>query len=201
MPAAGLAIVQTGQSESARRDARRTAMIACGYIGLDQRSAWRSSKHGMDYSKEKTSPVTHGKGGALGALLSMLGQPGPGPTTTVRESTRSTVRRHAQRGGTQAARRSAAVLFDNGGVIVTLLRPTLLRNVAQDSAALERVVMASGMDWTITRPPRLTMARSQIAVGRMPRGEWIVSRADLAHFLLGELQQGARTHKIVGMAH
>jgi hypothetical protein len=34
----------------------------------------------------------------------------------------------------------------------------------------------------------------------MPRGKWIVSRADVADFLLDELHQGKYMHKIVGMA-
>jgi uncharacterized protein YbjT (DUF2867 family) len=84
------------------------------------------------------------------------------------------------------------------------MRRTLLRNVARDSAEMERVVMASGLDWTIARPPRLTNGpltrRYKVEDGRMPRGTWIVSRADVADFLLGELDQGKHMHKIVGMA-
>jgi uncharacterized protein YbjT (DUF2867 family) len=95
-------------------------------------------------------------------------------------------------------------LFDGAGIIVGLMRRTLLRNVAQDSAEMEHIVMASGMDWTIARPPRLTNGpltkRYKVEDGRMPRGKWIVSRADVADFLLDELHQGTHTHKIVGMA-
>ena len=138
------------------------------------------------------------------AVLSMLGPPGPGPTTIMREGARSTVAAMQAVGMRRLLVVSAAVLFDGAGIIVGLMRRTLLRNVAQDSAEMERIVMASGMDWTIARPPRLTNGpltrRYKVEDGRMPRGKWIVSRADVADFLLDELHQGKYMHKIVGMA-
>ena len=138
------------------------------------------------------------------AVLSMLGPPGPGPTTIMREGARSTVAAMQAVGMRRLLVVSAAVLFDGAGIIVGLMRRTLLRNVAQDSAEMEHIVMASGMDWTIARPPRLTNGpltrRYKVEDGRMPRGKWIVSRADVADFLLGELHEGKYTHKIVGMA-
>jgi uncharacterized protein YbjT (DUF2867 family) len=99
---------------------------------------------------------------------------------------------------------SAAVLFRGEGLLVGLLRRTFLRNVAKDSADMERVVMESGLDWTIVRPPRLThgplTTHYAVEDGRLPPGRRIVSRADLAHFLLEELERGAHRHQIVGMA-
>ena len=138
------------------------------------------------------------------AVLSTLGPPGPGPTTIMREGARSTVAAMQAVGMRRLLVVSAAVLFDGAGIIVGLMRRTLLRNIAQDSAEMEHIVMASGMDWTIARPPRLTNGpltrRYKVEDGRMPRGKWIVSRADVADFLLGELHEGKYTHKIVGMA-
>jgi putative NADH-flavin reductase len=138
------------------------------------------------------------------AVLSMLGPPGPGPTTIMREGARSTVAAMQAVGMRRLLVVSAAVLFDGAGIIVGLMRRTLLRNIAQDSAEMERIVMTSGMDWTIARPPRLTNGpltrRYKVEDGRMPRGKWIVSRADVADFLLDELHQGKYMHKIVGMA-
>jgi putative NADH-flavin reductase len=139
------------------------------------------------------------------AVLSMLGPPGPGPTTIMREGARSTVAAMQAVGMRRLLVVSAAVLFDGAGIIVGLMRRTLLRNIAQDSAEMERIVMTSGMDWTIARPPRLTNGpltrRYKVEDGRMPRGKWIVSRADVADFLLDELHQGKYMHRIVGMAH
>jgi uncharacterized protein YbjT (DUF2867 family) len=99
---------------------------------------------------------------------------------------------------------SAAILFEDMGIVAGLLRRTLLRNIAEHSAEMEQVIIASGMDWTIARPPRLTNGpltkHYLVEDGGMPRGKRRVSRADVAHFLLGELQRPAHVHRIVGLA-
>jgi putative NADH-flavin reductase len=138
------------------------------------------------------------------AVLSALGPPGPGPTTILRTGARSLV------AAMQAARLrrllvvSAAMLFDDAGFLARLLRRTLLRNVAEDSGEMERFITLSELDWTIARPPRLTNGpltkRYHIEDGRMPRGKRSLSRADVAHFLLCEVEQGAHARQIVGMA-
>ncbi|MFL5312930.1 MAG: NAD(P)H-binding protein [Myxococcales bacterium] len=86
-----------------------------------------------------------------------------------------------------------------------IARRTFLRNVANDSAEMERIVRASGLDWTIARPPRLTngvLTRAYgVADGRMPRGAGLtISRADVADFLLDELEHPAHIGRIVGLA-
>ena len=102
---------------------------------------------------------------------------------------------------------SAAVLFDDLGIPGRILRRTLLRNIADDSIEMERAVMASGLDWTIARPPRLTNGpltrRYRIENGHLPdRSAFAsVSRADVAHFLLGELEHNAHIHQIVGISN
>jgi putative NADH-flavin reductase len=138
------------------------------------------------------------------AVLSVLGPPGAGPTTILRECARSTVAAMQAVGIRRLLVVSAAVLFEDMGIIVKLMRRTLLRNVAEDSAEMERVIMASGLNWTIARPPRLTNGpltkHYRVENGRMPRGRWWVSRADVAHFLMGEVERAAHARQIVGMA-
>ena len=75
------------------------------------------------------------------------------------------------------------------------LLATLYRNqvprLAADAAEQERLVMESGMDWTLAKPPRLTdgpatgrvRAGTTLRVGLLSR----ISRRDLASFLLGEI--------------
>jgi uncharacterized protein YbjT (DUF2867 family) len=43
------------------------------------------------------------------------------------------------------------------------------RSIAEDTAEMERVVMASDLEWTIARPPSLTNGR--LTVSPLPRGE------------------------------
>ena len=138
------------------------------------------------------------------AVLSALGPPGPGHTTINSDSARSTV---AAMQAAQVRRLlivSVAVLFEDQGFLFWLFRKTLLRNIAADSAEMERVVVASSLDWTILRPPSLTngrlTGRYNIEDDRMPRGGSSVSRADVAQFLLDEVDGGAHVKRIVGMA-
>lgn len=138
------------------------------------------------------------------AVVSALGPPGPGRTSILRDCARSTV---AAMQETQVRRLlvvSAAVLFPDAGLLATVLRHTFLRSVAKDSLEMERIVVASGLDWTIVRPPRLThgplTTHYSLADGHLPQGRLVVSRADVAHFLLAELEQNGHRGQIVGMA-
>jgi putative NADH-flavin reductase len=137
------------------------------------------------------------------AVLSALGPPGAGRTTILRECARSTVAAMRDAGVHRLLVVSAAMLFD-AGILFALLRRILLRNVARDSLEMERVVMESGLDWTIARPPKLTngplTCHYQVADGRMPPGRISISRADVAHFLLDALEGEAHALQIVGMA-
>jgi putative NADH-flavin reductase len=138
------------------------------------------------------------------AVVSALGPPGLGRTTILRDCARSTVAAMQAAGVRRLVVVSAAMLFEDGGLLFALLRRILLRNVAQDSAEMERVVMASGLDWTIARPPKLTNGpltqNYRVEDGRMPHGSMSISRADVADFLLGELERDAHAGQIVGMA-
>jgi putative NADH-flavin reductase len=64
--------------------------------------------------------------------------------------------------------------------------------LAHDRAEQERLVAASGLDWTVVKPSRLTNGR---AAGRVRSGENLqvgafssISRADLARFMLDEVE-------------
>ncbi len=64
--------------------------------------------------------------------------------------------------------------------------------LAADRAEQERLVAASGLDWTVVKPPRLT---NGVARGRVHSGESLkvgalssISRADLARFMLDEVE-------------
>src|SRR5436190_2167380 len=76
-----------------------------------------------------------------------------------------------------------------------------------DALEMERIVIASALDWTIARPPRLTNGpltrRYDVDNGHLPgrSGAFAsISRADVADFVLGELQHNAHVHQIVGIA-
>jgi putative NADH-flavin reductase len=141
------------------------------------------------------------------AVLSALGPPGPGKTTIAGDGAKSAVAAMKATGVRRLLIVGVAVLFEDIGVLAAVLRRTLLRNVAHDSAEMERIVNASGLDWTIVRPPRLTngplTGSYAIADDDLPEGATgaaTLSRADLAHFLLNELEHPNHVSRIVGIA-
>src|SRR6267154_577947 len=139
------------------------------------------------------------------SVLSALGPPGIGPSTLVAVSARSTVAAMRASGVRRLLVVGVAVLFEHDGLMSAIARRTFLRNVAKDHAEMERIVGASGLDWTIARPPRLTNGELThaygVADGRMPPGARLtISRADVADFLLDEVEHPKHLRQIVGMA-
>lgn len=137
-------------------------------------------------------------------VVSALGPPGLGKSSLLEDCARATITAMHGSGVKRLAIVSAAVLFENEGPVVWLARRTFLRNVATGSRAMEDVVRASGVDYLVVRPPRLThgarTGRYRVAVGRLPPGPRVVSRADVAHYLVEELERPRFESRLVGMA-
>ena len=73
-----------------------------------------------------------------------------------------------------------------------LLKPLLLDRVKYgDMALMEEEVRASALDWTVVRPGGLTdgppTGEYRVGSDRLPEGGAEISRADLAHFMLDQL--------------
>jgi putative NADH-flavin reductase len=73
-----------------------------------------------------------------------------------------------------------------------LVAPLLLRKVAADHERKEAIIQQSSLEWVIVRPPRLTNGRRTGAYRSGPEIQATmviprVSRADLAEFMLGQL--------------
>jgi uncharacterized protein YbjT (DUF2867 family) len=69
---------------------------------------------------------------------------------------------------------------------------------------MEDVILASRLDWTIVRPPRLTngpaSGRYRTAFGRNVRGGLRIARADVASFMLVAVGEPDTIGQIVGLA-
>ena len=143
------------------------------------------------------------------AVLSAIGPPGPGRSTITSDSAQSTVTGMKEAGVRRVLLVGVAALFEDAGFLARLLRNTLLRNIADDSAAMERIVAASNLEWTVVRPPRLTngprTGRYGVLDDHLPHGSGggaaIISRADVAHFLLNEVEHPGHVRRIVGVAY
>ncbi|WP_263008698.1 NAD(P)-dependent oxidoreductase [Nonomuraea phyllanthi] len=78
-------------------------------------------------------------------------------------------------------------------VVKPLLR-RLLREGFADFARTDEIVRASGLQWTIMRPPRLTDGGRRpyrTSIDRNVRGGITIARADLAHAILAALPDPA----------
>jgi putative NADH-flavin reductase len=142
------------------------------------------------------------------AVLSALGPPGPSRNTITSDSARAIVAAMQTAGMRRLIVVGVAVLFPDIGLFGRTLRSTVLRNIADDSGEMERIVKATRLDWTIVRPPRLTNGpRTEnygVAVDHLPKGAGgnaTITRADVAHFMLDEVEQPGHMRRVVGVAY
>ncbi len=96
----------------------------------------------------------------------------------------------------------------DGAVMRYLLNPMIrrvLREHYADLALMEEAVAGSGLDWTIVRPPRLTdrplTGSYRTAYGRNLRRGLTISRADVAHLMLGLVSEPDSAGQTVGVAY
>lgn len=95
---------------------------------------------------------------------------------------------------------------DDGWLDRRVLFPIISRVLAENYADLEtmeREIAASGLVWTVVRPPRLTdkpLGEYRLAIGgNVPRGRF-VSRAEVAHAMLALLTDDRARGTAVGVA-
>jgi len=139
------------------------------------------------------------------AVLSAIG-PHPReafrPSTLVADCARATVNAMAASGVARLAIISAAVLFPEKGLYYAFFR-WFLQHHARDLHAMEDIVQASGLAWTIARPPRLTKsddAAFKALRNRLPPGSRAMSYRSVAAFLLDAVERRSHVGEIVGLA-
>lgn len=95
---------------------------------------------------------------------------------------------------------------DAAGFVLKRLATTLLRHEVADHEVKEAAIVESFVDWTIVRPPKLTNGRLTAAyrVGEDIRARSplpLMSRADVADFMLRQLTDAAFIRKAVRILH
>jgi putative NADH-flavin reductase len=144
------------------------------------------------------------------AVLTAIGPRGTGPTTVIQDSARAIIAAMQKSGSRRLLMLSGSIAADEGEspylryLIKPLARRTFLRHVCADMRAGEREVRASGLDWTIVRPPALTSnpatQKYRTAIDRNLRHGFRVSRADLATCLLALVNDPDSVRKHIGIA-
>ena len=77
--------------------------------------------------------------------------------------------------------------------------------VVTDASAMERIFAASGLDWTILRPPQLTdkphTGKYRVREAHLPPFGFKISRADVADCFLRTVADPASIRKVLGVSH
>ena len=122
------------------------------------------------------------------------------PTSMLHDSAVSTTRAMQRSEVKRLVVLSAAAHFPG---IPNRILSFILRNHMRDSLRMEEIVQASGLDWTIARPPRLTQQDYTTYRSReraAPKMGFTVSRKAVAAFMLEAIEQKKHFQKIVGIA-
>jgi putative NADH-flavin reductase len=138
------------------------------------------------------------------AVLSAIGPPpreAMRPSTLLADCARATVEAMASSGVSRLAIVSAAVLFPEKGLYFAFFK-WLLRHHARDLRAMEDLVRASRLAWTIARPPRLTKspdAQFRAVRDALPPGSRAMSFRSVAAFMLEAVERRSHVTEIVGL--
>jgi putative NADH-flavin reductase len=122
------------------------------------------------------------------------------PSSMLHDSAVATTRAMNRAGVKRLVVLSAAAHFPG---LLNRIASFIMRNHMRDSRAMEAIVQATGLDWTIARPPRLTQedyATYRSRENAAPRMGFSVSRKAVAAFMLEAIEQEKHFHQIVGIA-
>ena len=139
------------------------------------------------------------------AVLSMIGAKGLGPTDIHAQCARATIEAMGKTGVRRLIAVSSAFLFSDVGLVGSLLRRFVFQNIVADHREQERIIQASGFDWTVLRPPRLlpgeARAQYRFADEELPRGGSTLRFADLAHFMLDVAEKNEHIRHVTGVCY
>lgn len=140
------------------------------------------------------------------AVIFSMGETTLRRTTVMQDGIKALVPAMKEAGVNRVIKVSSALLFRNVGILTPLyfVFRNIIFNVLRDHEAAEKVLSASGMRWTIIRPPRFVdgelSGRYRVLEGGNPVRGWLISRADLACALLDVAERALYVQKIVGVS-
>jgi putative NADH-flavin reductase len=142
------------------------------------------------------------------AVISTLGAPDRGPTRVYSEGMTNIMQAMQTSGVRRVLCISASGLEPANliqKVVAKRLLWTFLKESYTDLVRMETIVKASSLDWTIVRPPRLSDGPAtgvyHDAINKQLTDNWVISRADLADYLLRQINNRATYCAVVEVAH
>lgn len=136
------------------------------------------------------------------AVLSAIGSRGLGTTSIRADSARAVIVALRSSSCRRFVVLSSSLVDSRPGWLTHMLSRTLIRNPARDQRQMERVVIASDIDWTIVRPGMFTNAKpagQYVAVaGGEPGSRGLkITRSDVAAAMLDLVERGDYIRQIV----
>ena len=136
------------------------------------------------------------------AVLSVLGTRGLGATSVLEDSSRATVAAMSQAGVRRLIILSSALLDSHIGLINRIVSRTILRHFSSDQRAMERIVTASDLDWTVLRPPRMSNSapdgQSTAMLGEPTDGSgMLITKEEVARVMLDTVENRRYVRKVV----
>jgi putative NADH-flavin reductase len=136
------------------------------------------------------------------AVLSVLGTRGLGATSVLEDGSRATIAAMRKTGVKRLVILSSALLDAHIGLVNRIVGRTLLRHFSRDQRAMEKLVTASDLDWTILRPPRMTNSapdeQSTSTLDDPPDSTgMIITKEEVARVMLDTVENGRHIRELV----
>ena len=136
------------------------------------------------------------------AVLSVLGTRGLGATSLLEDSSRVTISAMHKAGVRRLVILSSALLDSNIGLMPRFSARTFLRHHSADQRAMERLVTASDLDWTVLRPPRMAdsapAGESTVTIEEPSETKGIlITKEEVARVMLNTVENGNHIREIV----
>jgi putative NADH-flavin reductase len=136
------------------------------------------------------------------AVLSVLGTRGLGATTVLVDSSRATIAAMRKAGVRRLVILSSALLDSHIGLVNRIVSRTILRHFSSDQRAMEKLVTASDLDWTVLRPPRMTSSapdgQSTSVLNDPPSSAGMqITKEEVARVMLDTVENRRHLRKLV----
>jgi putative NADH-flavin reductase len=138
------------------------------------------------------------------AVISAIGVAALGPTTLYSEGNKNLIAAIKKNAAARAFFISASAIEISPvqsffiRLFTKYILQKILRNPYADQMTMEKLIKESGINWTIMRPPRLTnkpaTGHYRIAINSFLKNCLIIARADVAHFMINNINN-ERTYK------
>jgi len=136
------------------------------------------------------------------AVLSVLGTRGLGATSVLEDGSRATIAAMRKTGVKRLVILSSALLDTQIGLVNRIVGRTLLRHFSRDQRAMEKLVTASDLDWTILRPPRMSDSapdeQSTSTLDEPPDSSgMVINREEVARVMLDTVENRRYVRELV----